>query len=208
MRRRHPRLLEKRAEVALVHRIAEGDLAARILDAAQHQDEQLVRELPRLAPHADGVEDDELQKLGDRRGAAHAECDREHDEEVERLEEVDHGLSALDGRREHVGGRRRGGTNVDVDLDLHTAFRNEVRDLAVQPSEHASVRQPRGTDRGDLLARGQELVLRHQLLLLGFVGLVVDEPHHGDARLVKRDLTRAHRVQDRAELGVRCHLEN
>ena len=59
------RLVENRVQVRVVDAVDHVQLATRILDAAQHDDEQLERELPRLRPHADGVVNGELDELGE-----------------------------------------------------------------------------------------------------------------------------------------------
>ena len=66
-------LLEHGVEVGVVDAVDHAQLAARVLDAAEHHEEQLVRDLPRLAAHADGVEHRILEELGDRNRGREAE---------------------------------------------------------------------------------------------------------------------------------------
>ena len=103
---RRGRLFEHRVEVSVIDAVLEGELPARVFDAAEHHQEELTRDLPRLAPHADSVEDDVFDELRRWHSSAEAERDSEHDEQVQGLVEVHLVGEALDRGREHRGSLR------------------------------------------------------------------------------------------------------
>eukprot|EP00966_Prymnesium_polylepis_P184903 4285368-Prymnesium_polylepis.1 len=135
-----PSLRHHRVQVTLIVRVGQIEPPARVLDAPENDQEQLVREHPTLLPVADGVIHHVFEEIGQDQGVSNGQRVQVHDTQVHHLRELDeiarasqlgHGVS----RRAF----RFGLGEIGSQLDLHILVGHKLRDLGPREGEDSRV---------------------------------------------------------------------